>query len=122
MINADSLGIRSMVYSLNERFGVADRLKRVFQYFDLHSRIEEIHRSGHNLKIEIGNRAAGKPLVDQYEITKKVAVEMINQTKYIIVIISNKRKQRRRRTSLNIDHTNIFLLPSIRLTRFLIIY
>jgi hypothetical protein len=76
-----------MVYSLNERFGVYNRLERIFIYFDLQSRIEEIHSSGHKLKVQIGNRAAGKPLVDQYEITKKVAIEMINHTKQIIVIV-----------------------------------
>jgi hypothetical protein len=66
------------------RWRVLDRVKGVLNYFYVKERLTKLHQTAHIVKIQIGNQGLGKPIVDQYEQMKQIAMDMIANTKEII--------------------------------------
>jgi hypothetical protein len=56
----------------------------LYEYFAIEKRLRDIHRIGHFVKEQLGKKAIGRPVVDQYESAKQMAFEMMDQTKRII--------------------------------------
>jgi hypothetical protein len=85
-----------------EDWRVIDRLGHIADYFLVKERLQKLHHTAHIVKIQLGNQGMGKPLVDQYEQFKQIAIDMIANTKEIIVEYIDDRKQKERK--LNILH------------------
>lgn len=73
-----------MVQTVFQKLQVKDRVNQLLEYFQFDDRVSQLRKTAHIVKLQVGNRAMGKPLIDQYEQIKKATIDMVQNTKEII--------------------------------------
>jgi hypothetical protein len=86
---------------------VVDRLGFFADYFQVKERLQKLHHTAHIVKIQLGNQGMGKPLVDQYEQLKQIAIDMIANTKEIIVDSIYDRRLKEKKSNILHDYVYI---------------
>jgi hypothetical protein len=102
------MGFLFLLQLLNENFEIRKRLQQILLVFNIQAIFVWLRQNGHNLKIRIGDRSAGKPIVEQYEVAKQVAMDMYKHTKLIIVFrfYNSRRMKGRKQFNLKIKQFN----------------